>query len=128
MNDDEAIRAVVGRIDAAWRHKRFDGLPECFHEDAVIVGPGHVEFARGRQACTDSYITFANDASVLAYSEDDAVLRRWGDAAVWTFSWQMDYRRGETSSRERGTDLLVLERARGGWQVVFRHIDFESAP
>jgi hypothetical protein len=41
--DSEAeVRAVLGRIEAAWKEKRFDGLDECFDEEAVIVGPNYV--------------------------------------------------------------------------------------
>jgi uncharacterized protein (TIGR02246 family) len=59
MTDDEEVRRVLARIDAAWRRKAFDGLSACFHEDAVIVGPAHAEFARGRDRCAASYVDFA---------------------------------------------------------------------
>lgn len=54
MSSQEAVREVLSKIEAAWRNKEFEGLERCFHEDAVIVGPGYTEYARGRRACADT--------------------------------------------------------------------------
>jgi uncharacterized protein (TIGR02246 family) len=124
--DETALRAVIARIDAAWRENRFEGLELCFHPDAEIVGPGYVPAARGRDACARSYVEFARDTEVLEYTESTHSLRVWGTTAVCTFAWEMLYRRAEGPSRERGTDLLVFRRSDDeGWQVVFRHLSFE---
>jgi len=81
-----AIRSVIKRIDAAWREKKFAGLDECFHEDAVIAGPKFAEYAVGGKACAASYREFAANAAVLEYSEFDHRLRLWPDTAVYTFT------------------------------------------
>ena len=128
MPSDTALRAVIDRIDAAWRLKRFDDFEACFHPDAVIVGPGHVEFARGRGRCAASYVEFATDAKVHDYAESAHVLRMWQDVAIHTFDWQMRYRRDAGERRERGSDQQVFERTGDGWQLVFRRIDFAPAP
>ena len=128
MTDDEAaLRAVIARIDAAWRENRFEGLEGCFHPHAEIVGPGYVPAARGRDACARSYVEFARDSEVIEYAESAQAMRVWGPTAVCTFAWEMLYRRAEGPSRERGTDLLVFQRAEDeGWQVVYRHLSFEQ--
>jgi hypothetical protein len=59
---ENAIRSVLTRIDAAWREKKFDGLEECFDDDAVIVGPNYAEYAVGGKACAESYREFARVA------------------------------------------------------------------
>lgn len=125
-SDDEAqIREVIAKIEAAWRDKQLEGLERCFHDDAVIVGKGDREYARGRELCARSYRQFATNASILAYAESDQVLRRWGDTAVYTFTWEMTYQRDEGPKREAGTDQLVLVRGAAGWQVVWRCLRFE---
>ena len=43
MSTEAEVREGIARIDAAWRLKRFEGLEQCFHRDAVILGP--VSFA-----------------------------------------------------------------------------------
>ena len=121
------VEAVIRRIDRAWREKQFDGLDQCFAEHAVITGPEHAVFAEGRQACAESYREFARNASVLQYTESGHRLRVFGATAVYTFAWEMEYRREGGSKLERGTDQLVLTHRDGAWQVAFRQITFAPA-
>lgn len=118
------VRAVLGRIEAAWKEKRFEGLDECFDEKAVIVGPNYAVFASGRTACAESYREFATNAAVLSYSESDHVLRLWDSTAVFTFSWRMTYQRDNGPKAEFGTDQLVLALDQSSWRVLFRYIYF----
>ena len=124
--DEAAIRAVLDRIDAAWRSKEFDALEECFDENATIVGPGYAVFASGGKACADSYREFASNASVIDYAESDHQLRVWGATAIQTFTWRMTYRREGGPKSESGTDQRVLARDVDAWRVVFRYIHFAS--
>jgi uncharacterized protein (TIGR02246 family) len=124
-NSEQAVRDVVAKINAAWRLRRFDGLAECFHEDAVIVGPGYVEMARGREKCVESYRDFASSATVLSYSESTPSLWIWEATAVCTYSWEMQYQSQGGVSHEAGTDQLVLALVDGRWQVVWRYLYFE---
>ncbi len=121
---EEAILAVVTRLDAAWRTKQFDGLEQCFDDNAVIVGPNYQQYAVGRRACAESYREFAGNAAVMDYEESDRRLRCWADTAVYTFAWKMTYARDEGPQREAGTDQLVLGRLGEDWRVLFRYIYF----
>ena len=122
-----SVRAVIRRINAAWREKEFDGLEECFHPDALILGPGYRVMARGRTACVDSYREFANDAGVLDYSEADHAVYVWGIVAVSTYSWTITYERGGNRSTEAGTDQFVCALFSDQWLVVSRAIMFQAA-
>jgi len=121
------VATVIASIDAAWRLKRYEGLEACFHEDAVILGPGYREAARGRALCAASYRDFAENADVLFYEETGHILRTWEAAAVHTFAWAMDYRRPGGSCRERGTDQQVFQRTGDRWELVWRHIEAAQA-
>ena len=116
----------MGRINAAWREKEFDGLEECFHPDALILGPGYRVMARGRTACVDSYRQFANDAVVLEYSEADHTVYVWGIVAVSTYSWTITYERGGIRSTDAGTDQFVCASYSDQWLVVSRAIMFQA--
>jgi hypothetical protein len=118
------VRAVLGRIEAAGKEKRFERLEECFDEKAVIVGPDYAVFASGRTACAESYREFATNAAVLSYSESDQFLRLWGSTAVYTFAWRMTYQRDHGPKAECGTDQLVLALDQSSWRVLFRYIYF----
>ena len=109
MSAESAVREIIARIDAAWRLKQFEGLDKCFHTDAVIVGPGYVEFSRGRAKCAESYREFATNAAVLSYFESGHTLRMWETTAVYSFAWEMTYRRDQGPKREAGTDQLVFQ-------------------
>ena len=127
MATEAAVREVLARIDAAWRLKQFDGLERCFHQDATIVGPSYVEYARGRNKCAESYVEFATNAAVLSYSESAHSLNVWNNVAIYTFAWEMEYQREQGSKRENGTDQLVLALGTEGWQLVWRYIYFAPA-
>jgi ketosteroid isomerase-like protein len=127
MTAETAVRKIIATIDAAWKAKQFDGLEACFHEKAVIVGPGFVEFAAGRDKCAESYREFANNAAVLEYSESQHMLRVWESAAVYAFAWRMTYQRESGPKTEEGTDQLFFAFGPSGWQVIWRYIHFQTA-
>jgi len=125
---DGAIRSVLSRIDAAWRYKQFDGLDDCFDDNAVIVGPTYTtQYATGRDACADSYREFARNPAIIKYEEFQQELRSWPDTAVYTFSWEITFQLGHGPQTESGTDQLVLSRFGSVWRVVFRYIYFSPA-
>lgn len=127
-SEESVVRAVLSQINDAWREKRFDGLSDCFAENAVIVGPDYKIFASGRNACAESYREFATNASVLEYAESDHELRLWAATAIFTFAWRMTFQREHGPKTESGTDQLVLSKVDGNWKVVFRYIFFVAGP
>jgi hypothetical protein len=127
MSAESELRKIISKIDAGWRNKQFEQLDQCFHEDAIIVGPGYVEFGRGRVKCSESYREFATNASVLSYSESNHSLRIWDNTAVYTFAWEMIYQRKEGPVQEKGTDQMVFQLDVNGWQLVWRYIQFQPS-
>ena len=127
MTSESDVRKVIARIDAAWRNKEFSEFSSCFHEDALIVGPGYLEFARGRDKCAESYREFAFNAAVLSYSESNHSLHLLESTAIYTFSWEMTYQREKGPSHELGTDQLVFQLGSAGWQLVWRYIYFKPS-
>ena len=118
------VRHVLERINDSWRSGQLDHLGDCFHPDMVIVGPGYQELARGRDACVGSYRAFLRDCVVRAYRESELAVREWGEVAVATYAWEMDYEQGGRLHREVGTDLFVFERRGEGWLAVWRAVTF----
>jgi ketosteroid isomerase-like protein len=125
---DTAIRSVLSRLDAAWRDKKFDGLDDCFDENAVIVGPTFTtQYATGRAACADSYREFARNPAIKRYSESNHELHSWPETAVYTFSWEITFQLGHGPQHESGTDQVILSRIGNDWKVVFRYIHFSPS-
>jgi len=119
------VRSVVARINRAWRDKDFSALPECFVEDAVMVGPDYVELGRGRAFFVASYREFATGAGVLDYAESDPLIEVFGDVAICAYRWTMTYERDGEARRESGSDQFVLSRIGKQWRVVWRCIFFQ---
>jgi uncharacterized protein (TIGR02246 family) len=120
----QEVRGVVARINRAWRAKDFDALPDCFAENAVMVGPDYVELGRGRAFFVESYREFSASATVIDYSESEALTEVFGDVAICAYRWTMTYGRDNQTQTESGTDQFVLSRIDMQWRVVWRYLFF----
>lgn len=118
--DKTEIIATIGRINRAWRTGRVEELMDAFHEDVVVVQPGFGTWVTGREACVGSYAEFAAAARVHAYDETEHAVDVWGDTAVATYRFRIEYEIDGKTYLETGHDLLVFVRASDGWQVVWR--------
>ena len=125
---NQAVKDVVARINRAWRNKDFAGLPECFVENAVMVGPGYQLLGRGRSFFVDSYRDFGASAAILDYSESTPIVEVFGSVAICAYSWTMTYLRDGKPNNESGADQFVLVGADSRWQVVWRYIFFQPSP
>lgn len=122
----EEVRSLIAQINRAWREKDFAALPECFAEDAVMVGPDYAELGRGRSFFVDSYREFATGATVLEYSESQPLTEVFGNVAICAYRWTMTYRRDGEPHTESGSDQFVLSRIDSRWRVVWRYIFFQQ--
>jgi len=121
----EEVQGVIAQINRAWRDGDFSRLPECFAEDAVMVGPGYVELGRGRSFFVESYREFATGAAVLEYSETQSLIEVFGNVAICAYRWTMTYQRDGQPQTESGSDQFVLSRVDSRWQVVWRYLFFQ---
>jgi uncharacterized protein (TIGR02246 family) len=118
--DREAIRAIIGDINRAWLEGRFEDLQRCFHPDMVIVAPGFAQRLAGAAACADTYREFMAAATIHAFEASPADVDVWGDTAVASYAYDIDYEMSGRRQRERGRDLFVFTRADGRWRAVWR--------
>jgi ketosteroid isomerase-like protein len=124
MSGDESARAeiigTIARINRAWRTGRVEEMVEAFHDDVVVVQPGFGTRVSGREACVGSYAEFAAAARVHAYDESEHAVDVWGDTAVATYRFRIEYEIEGKTYLETGQDLLVFIRTSDGWRVVWR--------
>lgn len=118
------VRQALAGITDAWRQGRPETLMAFFHDRMVIVGPGLKELCRGRDACVRSYVDFLSSAEVLEYEESNHTIEVWGDTAVATYDWRIDWRSGEKIARERGQDEFVFLREEEHWRAIWRAVLF----
>lgn len=128
--DDRAIvAAMLDRLDAAWRERRYRALADCFDEEVVMMLPGGTGRVVGRAAVVDSYRDFMESAIVTEYHEDPAMIDVWGDTAVASYRWAMSWVSNGKSDSGAGCDILVFRRFDDDeWRVVWRTMSLEPAP
>jgi uncharacterized protein (TIGR02246 family) len=114
-------RAVVERINAAWRAGRAEEAAPLFHPDVILVTPNGERLV-GRDAMVRSYAEFAAAAIVDEYAESRHEVDLVGATAWVSYHWEMAWRVGGDSYRERGRDVFLLARENDGWLVVRRQL------
>ena len=127
------VRDLLRRINAAWREGRADELADYFHERIVFVHPEFQSRSVGRAACVQSYKDFSAAAIVHQYEEGDPAVdvwgEAWGDLAVATYRFEIDYEMEGNRLRESGYDVYAFLRSSsgGGWLAVWRTIIASAA-
>jgi len=114
------IRQTVEGINEASRKGDIEALKRFCHKDVVIVPPGFVQRAEGRDTYLKSVEDFCDTSAVLEYKVLSPKIDIFGDVAVVYYryekKWEMD---GKTFS-EKGNDVMVLSRNEGKWLPIWR--------
>jgi uncharacterized protein (TIGR02246 family) len=120
QHSQEEIRQILRTINDAWTHGRSEDLAEYFHDDLVIVNPGFQGRLLGRQASVESYQDFAHQATIGRYAETEIAVDVWGDTAVASYRYEIDYELGGEAYHDIGRDLFVFQLEEGRWRAVWR--------
>jgi ketosteroid isomerase-like protein len=110
----------VRELNESWTRGDLARLDAYFHPDCVIVAPGFAQRWTGRKACADSYRDFVTQAKVLDHWQGDADVRIYGETAVVTYRFRIDFEMSGQRQREEGWDLLVFVRDKKDWLVAWR--------
>ena len=120
--DREEIRHVLRNINHAWTEGPVDDLRKYFHEDMIIAQPGFGIRGEGKNACVDSYREFAGMASIDGLRESEHVILVWGDTAVASYRFDIEYELDGQAHQDAGYDLFVFTRQDGTWLAAWRTI------
>ena len=114
------IRQTVEGVNEASRKGDIATLKQFCHEDVVIVPPGFVQRAEGRDAYLKSVEDFCAIGTFLEYEELSMKIDVFGNTAVVYYRyetiWEMDGR----TFNEKGNNVMVLARSEGKWLLVWR--------
>ena len=114
------IRQTVEGINEASRKGDIEALKHFCHKNVVIVPPGFVQRAEGRDTYLKSVEDFCSTGSVLEYKELSMKIDVFGDVAVVYYSYETKWKmKGKTFS-EKGKDVKVLGRYEGKWLLIWR--------
>jgi ketosteroid isomerase-like protein len=120
--DRDEIRWILKNINEAWTKGRPAHLDRYFHEDMVIAQPGFGIRGEGKSACVNSYREFSGTASIRSFEESQHVVLVWGDTAVASYKFEIEYDLDGLPHRDTGYDLFVFTRQGGDWLAVWRAI------
>jgi len=118
--EHEAVVAALMRLKDAWLEGRYDDLHPLIHEKAVMVTPGFVGRAVGREAAIEGVAEFSQNAKVHSLEMGDLQADVVGETAVGSFAFVMVYERERQRFLARGRDLWVFARSGGEWLAVWR--------
>jgi uncharacterized protein (TIGR02246 family) len=123
MSSEESrqeIRNIVHELNNAWATGHPEQLAEFFHKDIVVVSPDFSGRAEGRDACIASYADFCSQATIHGVNIGEPGVEVFGDTAVATYAYELDYEMGGERFKDSGRDLFVFVREDGKWQAVWR--------
>jgi len=101
--DDAA--AVMRRINRAWLDGNLEDLASIVHPQIVMIFPGFVGKAQGREQFLAGFRNFRQNAIVHEFSEHEDQVDVAGDTAVVSFWYEMVYERSGERNRSTGRDL-----------------------
>jgi len=122
VSDRETIAQILATINDAWRQGHPEELEQVFAEDMIIEKPGFNERIEGREACAKSYGHFMDHATVLHFEAEEPAVDVWGDTALASYRFEIEYKAAGPVHRDAGRDVFVFTRREGRWRAVWRTI------
>jgi hypothetical protein len=116
----EEIKQILKKINEAWVSGHPEKLQDYFHADMVVAQLGIGRVGIGRQACIQSYKDFVSRAIVREVKESDHSIDVWGDTAVASYTYEIDYEMNGKEHSDSGQDVFVFIRDKGKWLAVWR--------
>ncbi|MFY9558273.1 MAG: nuclear transport factor 2 family protein [Blastocatellia bacterium] len=124
MSSNQSVVAelleLIKQINDAWVHGRLEQLASLFNEEIVMVHPDFIQRTEGRAACVASYEDFCKQATVRDFKINNPGIDVFGNTAIATYSYEIEYEMGGERFNDAGRDVFVLVRDNDRWQAVWR--------
>jgi hypothetical protein len=111
---------TLRRINDAWLQRKVDEMASALDDRVVFVQPEFGGRVEGRERAIQSYREFLASATILEFSESELSADVWGDSAVATYRYALDWEADGDRHHDEGHDLFVFRRSRDMWLAVFR--------
>jgi ketosteroid isomerase-like protein len=120
LSESEQVLAVLHQINQAWLGGRVAEMAAWMHPGIVMVAPGFVGRAVGREAFLAGFEDFVGSCKIEEFREMDHQADVVGAVAVVNLRFEMVYARAGERHRAMGRDVWVFERERDSWTAVWR--------
>ena len=122
MADDQAAKeevlAFIKAMNETWTKGDGSGLAEYFHPRMVAITATDQDILYGRNACVESWQSFAQSAQIHRWEELEPDVRLYGDTAIVTYYYDMSFDMDGERYDMGGRDMFVLVKENGRWWAV----------
>lgn len=115
------IESLINRMNNDWLNERIENLDQYFPEKAVLIQPGTHNNITGRETFIDSYREFTDVTEVGDFIVKDFQVDIFGETAVALYTFRIRYTIESTSYDENGLEILVFNRHKDKWQIMWRN-------
>jgi ketosteroid isomerase-like protein len=116
---EREIWAIVQALNRAWTVENDpDRLTEFFHPKMVAITPVDRLRRLGQSECMAGWKEFTKACRVLWWKEAEPAVEVFGDCAVVTYYFEMEYELEGRAIRSAGRDMMTLVREDDRWWVV----------
>ncbi len=116
--EEQDIWATVRALNDAWTQGRPERLADYFHPQMLAVTPTDRLRRVGAAECIAGWKGFADAARIHSWREIDPLIRVYGEAAVVSYFYAIDFEMGGQRCQQGGRDLFFFVRENGRWWAV----------
>ena len=114
----QEIWSTVRAMNDAWTKDNPDDLAHYFHPLMLAVTPTDRLRRVGAAECVAGWKAFADAARIHSWQEIDPLIRVYGEAAVVSYFYAIDFEMGGQRYQQGGRDLFFFVRENGRWWAV----------
>jgi len=92
------------------------------HRSIVVMEPGSGKRTEGQDAVIEAYRDFVAGGSIREYVESELSIDLWGDTAVATCRFALEWDADGEPHRDTGQDVFVFTHESGAWVAVWRAV------
>ena len=112
------VWAVLRLLNDCWTKSDATSLSSFFHKDMVAITPTDRERREGREACVAGWVGFAQMAKINRWVESDPQIQLYGNTAIVTYYFDMEFEMGGQAINMGGRDMFVFVKEDGKWWAV----------
>lgn len=112
------VWTVLRELNDCWTKGDATNLSNFFHKDMVAITPTDRERREGREACVAGWAGFAQMAKICQWVENDPQIQLYGNTAIVTYYFNMEFEMGGQRIQMGGRDMFVFVKENGKWWAV----------
>jgi ketosteroid isomerase-like protein len=119
--EEREVWETLRNLNDAWTEADGRNLGDYFHKDMVAITPTDRYRREGRDECIAGWLGFLSVARVHYLEELDPEIHVYGNTAVVTYYFDMEFETGGQTVKMGGRDMFVFVKEDGKWWAVADH-------